>query len=74
MALGALWLWRGEARGFILAVMMNVMAPVYLAALTIATLMAGGTGSELALWSLLGLGSLLASTFLLSRLKVETTN
>ncbi|MGE0100803.1 MAG: hypothetical protein AB7H86_19205 [Blastocatellales bacterium] len=68
MLFGALWLWRGEARGFVLAVMMNVMAPVYLAALTIATLMAGGAGTELMLWSALGMGSLLASTFLLSRL------
>lgn len=66
MLLGALWLWRGETRGFILAVAMNVMAPVYLAALTIATLMAGGTGTEIMLWSALGMGSLLASTFLLS--------
>jgi len=47
----------------------NDLVTIFLAALTIATLMAGGAGTELMLWSALGMGSLLASTFLLSNLK-----
>lgn len=70
MLLGAWWLWRRETRGYIISVMANVMSPVYMAALSVATLMASAeSASMVVLWSALGLCCLIASTFLLSRLR-----
>jgi len=72
--LAAVWLWRREPWGVVLAVVLSVKGAVYMAALSAATLNAARAGalddlSQLALWAGIGVGSLVAALALLARMR-----
>jgi len=72
--LGAVWLWQRRPWGYVLSVILNVKAVVYMLAMvatTVSTVQAGASEdlSQVALWGLIGIVSLLASLFLLVNLK-----
>ena len=74
LALGAIWLWRRQPWGYVLAAILNVKGAVYmlaLAAVSVSAANAGfpGASAELPLWGLLSLGFLLASLFLLGNVQ-----
>jgi hypothetical protein len=71
--LAAVWLWRGNPWGYVLAVVTTVKGALYMLALSAATLSAydaGASGdvSALALWVSIGVGCLLAAWALLRHL------
>jgi hypothetical protein len=71
LVLGAIWLWKRQPWGYVLAAILNVKGTVYmlaLAAVSISAARAGFTESsaELPLWGLLSAGFLLATLFLLA--------
>jgi hypothetical protein len=60
--LGAVWLWKRQPWGYVLAVIWNVNATVYMAALSAATVWAFQSGASedimlVALWGLIGVGA-----------------
>lgn len=69
--LAAVWLWRREPWGVVLAAILTVKGAVYMAALSAATLNAARVGalddlSQLALWPAIGVGSLVAALAMLA--------
>ncbi len=72
--LGAVWLWRDEPWGYVLAVIWSVKGTVYMMALVAATLAGLWTGASgawelLPLWGAIGVGCGAASRSLLSHLR-----
>jgi len=72
--LGAIWLWQRQPWGYVLAVILNVKGAVYMLALTattVSTVRAGASEdlSQVALWGIIGVASLIASLVLLGGLK-----
>jgi len=72
--LGAIWLWQRRPWGYVLATIVNVKGAVYMLALcavTVSAVQAGASEdlSQVALWGFIGVGSLIASVFLLGNLK-----
>jgi hypothetical protein len=72
--LGAIWLWKRQPWGYVLAVIANVKGAVYMLALAASTVSAvqAGTANDLtqaALWGSIGVACLIASVFLLGNLK-----
>lgn len=72
--LGAVWLWKRQPWGYVLAVIWNVKSAVYLTALSAATVRGFQTGAsesaiELALWGPLAVGCLISSVLLLRNMK-----
>jgi hypothetical protein len=72
--LGAIWLWQRRPWGYILATIANVKGTVYmlaLAAVTVSAVQAGASEDlvQAALWGFIGVGSLIASVFLLGNLE-----
>ena len=72
--LGALWLWRGQTWGYVVAVIWNVKGAVYLIALSLATVQAFQVGAtddlfQLALWGPLAVGCMISSLLLLRNIK-----
>jgi hypothetical protein len=68
--LAAVWMWRREPWGYVLAVLVTVKGALYMTALTAAVMSAVGSGalvdgSEAWLWAGLGLGSLISAVSLL---------
>lgn len=66
---GAIWLWRRQPWGYVLAAMANVNGSVYMLALAVSTVSAVQAGasealSQVALWGVVGAGCLMASLFL----------
>jgi hypothetical protein len=72
LVLGAIWLWKRQPWGYLLAAILNVKGAVYmlaLAAVSVSVAKAGlQTASELPLWGFLSLGFLVASLSLLGNL------
>lgn len=71
--LGAIWLWKRQPWGYVLAATANVKGAVYnlaLAASTVSAVRAGASEdlSQVALWGSIGTGCLIASLFLLGNL------
>jgi len=71
--LGAIWVWKRQPWGYVLAAITNVKGAVYmlaLSAVTASVVQAGASEdlSQLALWGFIGVGSLNASLFLLGNL------
>jgi hypothetical protein len=67
-ALGAWLVWQREPWGFVLGAMANVKGALYMTALSAATVTAAVDGAgQLALWTTIGLGCLVASVALLRR-------
>ncbi len=69
--LAAVWLWRRQPWGVVLAVILTVKGAVYMAALSAATLNAARAGAlddltQLALWASIGVGSFVAALVLLA--------
>jgi hypothetical protein len=74
LALGAVWLWKRQPWGYVLAAIVNVKGAAYMLALCAVTLSAVRAGasedvSQVALWGFIGLASLVASLFLLGNLE-----
>ncbi len=72
--LGAIWLWKRQPWGYVLAAIANVKGAVYMLALTasvVSAFQAGATDelTQIALWGLIGVASLIASVFLLGNLE-----
>jgi hypothetical protein len=70
LILGAIWLWKRQPWGYVLAAILNVKGAVYMPALIAVSISATKAGfsegpAELPVWGLLNLGFLLASLFLL---------
>ena len=68
--LGAIWLWQRKTWGYVIATIVNVKGAVYMLALTFVTLSAARAGAvesaaEAMPWVVIGVGSLVASVFLL---------
>lgn len=75
--LGAVWLWQRKPWGFLIATIVNVKGAVYMLALTFVTLSAARAGAvesaaEATPWVVIGLGSLVASLFLLANVRPAT--
>jgi hypothetical protein len=76
--LGAVWLWRGEPWGYVLAVIWSVKGTVYMMALVAATLSGlwvgpSGAWELIPLWGAIGVGCGVASRVLLSHLRPGRT-
>jgi hypothetical protein len=74
LALGAVWLWKRQPWGYVLAAIANVKGAAYMLALCAVTVSAVRAGaledvSQVALWGFIGLASLIASLFLLGNLE-----
>ncbi len=74
LALGAVWLWKRQPWGYVLAVIANVKGAAYMLALCAVTLSAVRAGAtedvaQIALWGGIGLASLIASLLLLGNLE-----
>lgn len=72
--LGAVWLWRRRAWGYLLAAIMNVKGAIYMLALAAATISAFRAGAaagvaELGVWIPIGAGCLLSALLLLNNLE-----
>jgi hypothetical protein len=72
--LAALWLWRGELRGVVLGVLVNMEGALYMTALTAATAAAWRAGAPVEarqgfLWAGIGFGCLLSAAALLGGLR-----
>ena len=72
--LGAVWLWKRQPWGYVLAVIWNVNATVYMAALSAATVWAFQSGASedimlVALWGLIGVGCLISFVLLLGNME-----
>jgi hypothetical protein len=70
LVLGAIWLWKRQPWGYVLAAILNVQGAVYMLALVSASVSAtqGGLSEDsarLPLWGLISLGFVVASLFLL---------
>lgn len=71
--LGAIWLWKGQTWGYVLAVMWNIKGAVYLLALSLASVQTFRLGAaddifQLALWGPIGIGCIISSVLLLRNL------
>ena len=76
LILGAVWLWKRRAWGYVLASILCVKGTVYMLALVVLSTGAMTAGfpsvsAELPLWGLLSLGFLLASLFLLGNVRTS---
>ncbi len=74
LVVGAIWLWKRQPWGYLLATILNVKGTVYMLALASVSLSAANAGfseasAELPLWSLLSLGFLVATLFLLGNVR-----
>lgn len=74
LVVGAIWLWRREPWGYVLAAMVNVKGAVYMLGLCAATLTAYWSGTlaslaELTLWATIGIGCAVAAFVLLANLQ-----
>lgn len=74
LVLGAIWLWKRQPWGYVLAAILNVKGAVYMLALAAVSVSATRAGfpkasTELPLWGLLSLGFLAASLFLLGNVQ-----
>ena len=74
--LGAVWLWQRKPWGYVIATIVNVKGAVYMLALTFVTLSAARAGAvesaaEATPWVVIGLGSLVASLFLLANVRLR---
>ncbi len=72
--LGALWLWKGQTWGYVVAVIWNIKGAVYLIALSLASIQAFRVGAaddlfQLALWGPLAVGCIASSLLLLRNIK-----
>ena len=72
--LGALWLWKRQPWGYVLAVIWNIKGAVYMAALSSAALWCFQTGAseniiQVALWGPIGLGCLISFVLLLRNME-----
>jgi len=70
LVLGAVWLWKCQPWGYVLAVIVNIKGAVYMLALTASTLAAVRAGvlqnpSQIGLWAFIGVASLFAALILL---------
>ena len=70
MLLAAVWLWRGQPWGYVLATMLSVKGTAYMLALTAATASASAAGvpdvaAQIPIWILIGAGNLAAALVLL---------
>lgn len=70
LVLGAIWLWKRQPWGYVLAAILNIKGTVYMLALAAVSISGARAGfseasAELPLWGLLGLGFLVSSLFLL---------
>lgn len=70
LVLGAIWLWKRQPWGYVLAVIANVKGAVYMLALSATTVAAVQAGvsqdlSQVGLWGFIGVASLIATLFLL---------
>lgn len=75
--LGAIWLWRRQPWGYVLAAMTNLKGAVYMLVLTVSTITAikAGVSEDLpmvALWGIIGIGHLIATVYLLRNLVPRT--
>jgi hypothetical protein len=74
LVLGAIWLWKRQPWGYVLAALLSVKGTVYMLALATISIMAAEAGfpedsAQLPLWGSLGLGFLVASLFLLANVE-----
>ena len=74
LVLGAVWLWKRQPWGYVLAAILSVKGTVYMLALAAVSAMAVEAGfseasAELPLWGVLGVGFLVASLFLLGNVQ-----
>ena len=74
LVLGAIWLWKRQPWGYVLAAILNVKGAVYMLTLAGASVSAARAGfpeasAELPLWGLLSLGFIVASLFLLGNVE-----
>lgn len=74
LVLGAVWLWKRRPWGYVLATIANVKGAVYMLALSASTISAVQAGaledvSQVALWGLIGVASLIASLILLGNME-----
>ena len=77
LALGAIWLWRRDPWGYVLAGILNLKGTVYTLALVAGSLFASSAGvpgadKELPLWGALTAGGLAASAALLRNMSTDT--
>lgn len=74
LVLGAIWLWKRQPWGYVLAAIANVKGAIYMLALAASTVSAVQKGasedlSQVVLWEGIGVGCLIASLFLLGNLE-----
>ncbi|MGD8736138.1 MAG: hypothetical protein PVJ85_05210, partial [Anaerolineae bacterium] len=74
LVLGAVWLWKRQPWGYVLAAILSVKGTVYMLALAAVSAMAVKAGfseasAELPRWGVLGLGFLVANLFLLGNVR-----
>ncbi len=78
--LGAIWLWQRRPWGYVIAVITNVKGTVYMLALSAATVSAAVQMNapeylgQVGVWAFIGLSNLIASLFLLGRMRSDMTD